>query len=153
MAKKEDLSERMAKLLNHYGLNPNELAKKIGGARTKAYNVISGKTKPQWDTMESILETFPEISAEWLVRGEGSMLKANNVSIEEVEKLKGENLALQALYRSEIEKTIQGKKSEGMIKTPGIIKRVPFNNTKGYTLIVSDRALNAKSIRNISRLN
>ena len=40
------------------------------------------------DVIIKILTAFPEISAEWLMRGEGDMIKDRATNSEEIEKLK-----------------------------------------------------------------
>jgi transcriptional regulator with XRE-family HTH domain len=97
-----NLSDRLREVVDHYGLTVNELASKIGGSRMKFYNLMKGASKPDFGTTEAILNNFPDISAEWLMRGDGPMLKKEIVSQEEVNAIIAENKAIKAMYRAEL---------------------------------------------------
>ena len=51
-------------------------ARVIGAEQTTVNNYFIGKRKPSLEICEKILSAFPDISAEWLLRGEGSMYKS-----------------------------------------------------------------------------
>ena len=58
-------------------------------------NVALGK-EPRFSTLESILKSFPQISAEWLMRGEGEMFRmgeqpASVIHIDKSTRAEGEN--------------------------------------------------------------
>lgn len=135
MEKNLNLSDRLQMLIDHYGLSVNELAKKLGGARMKYYNLLKGTSKPDFDTTENILKNFPEISAEWFMRGQGPMLKQEIISREEFDGIKAENNALQVMYeKAVISKAASLGKSEGAILCPdvtrGIRKRMTADSMK-----------------------
>lgn len=67
------VSERLDVFLKAVNMNPFSLSKKIGGTSQKYYKIIQGKSNPQYETVERILDAFPELSAEWLMRGRGEM--------------------------------------------------------------------------------
>lgn len=58
-----------------YKLSTNE------SERSKLTNQIKGTTTISAMTVEKILNTFPDVSAEWLLRGVGEMLRSNSQSI------------------------------------------------------------------------
>ena len=64
---------RIAKLIESTGLNPTSFAAKIGVQQMTLWGQLNGRRKLSLDTVEAILDTFPDISAEWLMRGTGSM--------------------------------------------------------------------------------
>ena len=64
---------RIAKLIESTGLNPTSFAAKIGVQQMTLWGQLNGRRKLSLDTVEAILDTFPDISAEWLMRGAGSM--------------------------------------------------------------------------------
>jgi len=119
----KNLIERIGDVLRYYNVTPNEMAKKIGISSTNAYNYVNGRVKePPLSFVISFLESFDEVSAEWLLRGEGEMLKPAKKShyLEMAEKVNGtmmasentgEPLNLQTMYDS-LMKTIeqQGKR-------------------------------------------
>ena len=64
---------RITKLIESTGLNPTSFSTKIGVQQKTLWNQINGQRKLSLDTVEAILDTFPDISAEWLMRGTGRM--------------------------------------------------------------------------------
>ena len=59
-----------------------ERASKINPSTVK--NIIGGRlTKPSYDVLEAIIRNNVLLSAEWLLRGEGEMLKQSNISQDE----------------------------------------------------------------------
>ena len=63
-------------LAEHFKVTVSELAQKAGYERAQSfYDVISGKTKNISPKMaDKIVAVFPEISKDWLLTGNGSML-------------------------------------------------------------------------------
>jgi hypothetical protein len=68
---------RIAKFIENTGYNPTSFAAKIGVQQMTLWNQLNGRRKLSLDTVEAILDTFPDISAEWLMRGTGSMNKGD----------------------------------------------------------------------------
>lgn len=68
------IKERILQIIEGKHLSPHAFEVKCGltNGYVKNINEEIGSKK-----MESILKTFPEISAEWLLLGEGEMLKKN----------------------------------------------------------------------------
>ena len=53
-----------------------KLSKEIGIPQTTLNSQVNGRSTMSVDTFEAIANHFPDISAEWLLRGEGEMLRA-----------------------------------------------------------------------------
>lgn len=66
--------ERIQTLLRKKRISANELAKTIGISSTNVYGYLNGSSKAPMSFVVSVLESFPDVSAEWLLRGEGEML-------------------------------------------------------------------------------
>lgn len=66
--------ERIKKIINHYGLSDRAFAIKCGIKQNTFSNQINGVREISLQTINSILITFENISAEWLLRGNGEML-------------------------------------------------------------------------------
>ena len=47
---------------------------------------LSEQRKPSFEAVEKILQSFPELSAEWLIRGDGEMLK-QEISQKEITRI------------------------------------------------------------------
>lgn len=75
------------------------------GTMSKAFR---NNTEIRTDNIESIVENYPQLSAEWLLRGEGKMLKQEVVSeseivsqlIKRIEELVAKNTRLEGLLKS-----------------------------------------------------
>lgn len=104
MNKKLNFTERINKLISYYDISANEMARRVGGSRTKVYNAINGKVSPGFETIEAILSTFPDVSAEWLVRGDGAMMKSEMIMKSEVDQLIAKYKVVREMYREEVKK-------------------------------------------------
>ena len=73
------MKERLNAILKHFRINASQFADEIGVQRASVSHVLSERNKPGFDFVQKILSTYPSISAEWLITGQGDMLKAKNV--------------------------------------------------------------------------
>lgn len=71
------MKERIMQLLKDEKLSATRFADKIGVQRSSISHIISGRNKPSFDFISKTLEKFPDINAEWLINGKGSMYKNN----------------------------------------------------------------------------
>ncbi len=70
--------ERVKLLMESLDMNVYKFAKEIGEDRAeKFYNIIKGKMKPNFDTMNDIGQRFPEVNFDWLIMNRGTMLLTN----------------------------------------------------------------------------
>lgn len=93
--------ERIQTLLRKKRISANELAKTIGISSTNVYGYLNGSSKAPMSFVVSVLESFPDVSAEWLLRGEGEMLLPPKKSTyqEMAEKLHAPLLASEENHR------------------------------------------------------
>lgn len=81
------LNERIAKVIEYSGLTPSEFADEIDVQRSSISHVTSGRNKPSLEFIIKIKSRFPEILWDWLVNGDGEMLKSelseNDSAVEE----------------------------------------------------------------------
>lgn len=66
--------ERVAEFIRKRRISANELAKILGVNSQSVYNYLSGTSKAPVSFLILFLESFPDVSAEWLLRGNGEML-------------------------------------------------------------------------------
>ncbi len=59
-------------------MKPTSFAAKIGVQQMTLWTQLNGKRKISLETVRAILDTFPEVSAEWLMRGTGTMSRSND---------------------------------------------------------------------------
>lgn len=70
---------RINELLQHFNMTQAELSKRIGLNNTVTINRLAGNhVKPSFDIIVKILGAFPEINANWLLTGEGEMMKGKD---------------------------------------------------------------------------
>jgi len=73
------MKERLNAILKHFKINASQFADEIGVQRASVSHVLSERNKPGFDFIQRILDTYPSISADWLITGKGEMLKSKNV--------------------------------------------------------------------------
>lgn len=76
----KQIMERIQLYLRKERMKPAEFAKILGINSTSVYNYFSGTSKAPTSFIVLFLESFPDVSAEWLIRGEGEMLKQTRQS-------------------------------------------------------------------------
>ena len=85
---KETINNRIRFIAHHYKLDMAKFSRKIGlGHNVTLNQIIKDQINPSGPVLEKILEGFPNISAEWLMRGKGNMLLDEpepNVTIEQL---------------------------------------------------------------------
>jgi transcriptional regulator with XRE-family HTH domain len=69
-------SERLQSVINQYDISPADLSKKMGFKQpSRIYRLLSGEHLPSFEFLEDFSQTFTEVNIEWLVTGNGEMLK------------------------------------------------------------------------------
>lgn len=79
---------RIKSLLDYSKINESAFSNIIGIPQRTLNYYINEKRKPSFELVEKILNAYPDVSAEWLLRGEGPMLKSDTPNKEETETLK-----------------------------------------------------------------
>ncbi len=69
------MKERVLLILQEKHLTSAKLADLINVQRSSISHILSGRNKPSMDFMQKLLETFPDISGDWLITGKGDMHK------------------------------------------------------------------------------
>jgi DNA-binding XRE family transcriptional regulator len=77
------LNERISKVIEYSNLTPSEFADEIDVQRSSISHITSGRNKPSLEFIIKIKSSFPEILWDWLVTGEGKMLKSDLPEMEE----------------------------------------------------------------------
>ena len=81
-----DLLERLRILLRYSGCSLRAFAIKCGISQPTLDKQIKGLRGISIDTTLSVLNAFPDVSAEWLLRGKGDMINSV-VTIDDNEKI------------------------------------------------------------------
>lgn len=85
-----DISIRLSEIIKYFGLSVRAFAIKCGISQPTLDKQLKGQRAISLDTVLNVLKTYPEISAEWLLRGVGNMIKDKNsthFSDEEITKM------------------------------------------------------------------
>ena len=72
---KMNASERLSKIMESQEMNAKQFAQKLGVSAGTLSNIFGGRNNPSYELIQNTLKHFPQISAEWLVMGEGEMYK------------------------------------------------------------------------------
>ncbi len=70
-----NLNERILKIISYSELSASEFADEIDVQRSNISHITSGRNKPSLDFLIKIKERFPELQWNWLIMGEGEMIK------------------------------------------------------------------------------
>ena len=78
---------RIKDIIKLSGLSDRAFALKCGINQPTLFNQLKGIRAISLDTVLSICKTFPEISRDWLLLGEGDMFKSQSRETERINKL------------------------------------------------------------------
>lgn len=76
---KDTILERLKSVIAEKSNSASDFSKKIGVAQTTLSNQMKSPRGISVDVVMLTLEHFPDISAEWLLRGKGEMLISDNL--------------------------------------------------------------------------
>ena len=65
------IEERLKAVIAYSGLNDSAFARKIGVQQMTLWRQINGARKISLETIMAVADAFPEIDANWLLRGNG----------------------------------------------------------------------------------
>lgn len=93
-----EINERITKVIEFSKLTASEFADEIEVQRSSISHIVSGRNKPSLEFVTKVKYAFPELQWDWLITGEGSMLKekedVTNVTSEDV----GQKMSLPDLF-------------------------------------------------------
>ncbi|GAB2795536.1 hypothetical protein GCM10027275_45910 [Rhabdobacter roseus] len=83
--KKEDesglsIQERLKEVFEALDLSIYQIAKDLDENSSKFYNILNGRAKPSYDTILQLLNHYPQVSADFLLRGIPPVLHPGNPS-------------------------------------------------------------------------
>lgn len=74
----DDIIKRILLLCDYLGLSISSFASAIGVNQVTLNNYKLGKRKPSLELIEKVTDKYPQVSAEWLIRGIGQMFCQGN---------------------------------------------------------------------------
>ena len=98
------VNQRIEELIKYLGLNPNSFSKSIGlSGNSTISRIIKGQTTPSYDTLFIICKTYDWINIQWLMIGEGEMIKSDDENI----NANVEDLIEKIEYQKDLIKTLK----------------------------------------------
>lgn len=81
------INSRIREIINFTHVTDNAFAKKIGVTQSVIASMFQRGTEPSAKILTAILSTFTDISAEWLLRGKGTMLLSETTLDSNLERM------------------------------------------------------------------
>ena len=78
--------DRINEVRDHYRLSNRGFAEAVGAKPAATNNYLNGTKEPSLEFVDRILSTYVDVSAEWLLRGVGSMFKEDKPTDEAILK-------------------------------------------------------------------
>lgn len=72
------MNNKIKMIMDEFNLSPSEFAQKIEMTSSGVSHILNGRNKPSTDVLLKILNEFPDIDSDWLMRDKPQMLKENN---------------------------------------------------------------------------
>jgi len=70
----ESIQERLRQVFEALEISIYQAAKDLGENSSKFYNILNGRAKPSYDTILRLLEQYPQVRADYLLRGHKPVL-------------------------------------------------------------------------------
>tara|TARA_B100001093_G_scaffold62880_1_gene52828 strand:+ start:84 stop:416 length:333 start_codon:yes stop_codon:yes gene_type:complete len=71
------MENRIQNIIEKYGLSSNTFAQEIDVNRSTISHILSGRNKPSIEVLQKILTRYPDVSANWLLLGQGAIDDTN----------------------------------------------------------------------------
>jgi len=76
------MKNRIIQIMNAEGMNASQFAEAIGIQRAAMSHILAERNNPSLDVVKRILRRFKNIQPDWLLHGEGSMMRVNDITTE-----------------------------------------------------------------------
>lgn len=95
------LGQRLKKVIDHYNYSMNKAAIAMDMEAQTFGKAVKDQVKPSYELTVKIKKLFPEVNAEWLLLGEGSMFVEKQTVVAEPQESYGVNYKEKYLECSE----------------------------------------------------
>jgi transcriptional regulator with XRE-family HTH domain len=79
---------RIREILRKYDLSPSRLADQLEVPRSTISHILSERNKPSMEFILKVLEKYPEIDTDWLIRGKGTISGKEKDLFSDIESLR-----------------------------------------------------------------
>ena len=69
------MNDRIALVIKAKNITPSQLADELDVQRSGVSHILNNRNKPSLEFIQKLLKSYPEISTEWMLFGEGPMMK------------------------------------------------------------------------------
>jgi transcriptional regulator with XRE-family HTH domain len=122
------MKDRIVKLMEQEGFSSSQFADAIGIQRAAMSHITTGRNNPSLDVITKILERFPYVNPDWLMRGLGNMRRSDTThAAAPTEKLP--DLFAGASHIRPEEKKTAGVRQETEVKQPVTIVQQAVKET------------------------
>ncbi|WP_223649347.1 hypothetical protein [Hymenobacter psoromatis] len=80
MSASTSIGQRFTELIHHLGMSKNAFAQSLDKTATVIQHLVDERNKPGFDLLCKVFETYPNVSKDWLLLGQGGMLTYEAVS-------------------------------------------------------------------------
>lgn len=81
------LNSKIREIISFYNLSDRQFALKIGVTQSVIGSMFQKGTEPSSKVIRNTLISFPEISSDWFIRDQGSMLIGQNKCLDRINSL------------------------------------------------------------------
>jgi plasmid maintenance system antidote protein VapI len=74
----QDVNKRVVEIQDRYQLTSAQFAARLGIQRARLSHLSNARNNVSLDFLLTVLTKFPDVNAEWLMRGKGSMIRDTN---------------------------------------------------------------------------
>ncbi|QKG52373.1 helix-turn-helix transcriptional regulator [Hymenobacter sp. BRD67] len=74
MSAPASIGQRFTQLIQHLGLSKNAFAQSLDKTATVIQHLVDERNKPGYDLLCKVFETYPNVSKDWLLLGQGPMM-------------------------------------------------------------------------------
>ena len=129
-----DIRKRLKDILLHYNETLNSISSD-NAMQTRLTRQVNGGASVTYETILRFLEVFPEVSAEWLLRGKGEMILTDNMPT-----FTGEETETEENLKIELSK-IEAELQEYKLQNLRLEAQKDYLQERNDDLVISNRML------------
>ncbi len=136
------MKDRFEQILAFYQLSSAQFADNIGVQRSSISHIVSGRNLPSFDFIQKMLIKYPEIDANWLITGKGSLTRSAEIGFASRSRSEPDLFSQSTIKENVIsvktpDQTVLETKSE--TKNEAVISEITnVNNVKSLILVYHD---------------
>lgn len=78
----KEIISRIERVIEHLELSVSAFADAIGVQRSSMSHLLNGRNKPSLDFVMKLVDTYPEVKLDWLLKGKGNFPETDNIEEE-----------------------------------------------------------------------